>query len=230
MHAEQASHTRPDQRASTTNNSNPRRDTRHGTHQTRDSTGNTHQPGHKIRPTTSLSIERRHIIIRTVSTLIRDSGISRRLTSQLIISQHHMLSHTQSFQSVENTTVIKTLLELHDSRRRSRADHPITSIPVHLQQEPMNETRAGVTRPIRNTETVRHPLNPITTRSTLLQTGDILILSAFNLSGHDTIHSRAGNLLSPPHRQRPPRAVNLKLRNRLRSRLNRQRVHGRRRF
>lgn len=213
MHAEQASHARTNQRASTTNNSNPRRDTRHGTHQARDSTGNTHQPGHQIRPTTRLNTERRHIIIRPIRTLIRNSGISRRLTSQLIISQHHMLRHKQSFQSVENTTIIKPLLKFLHSLRRCRTNHPIPQGTIHLQQEPANEIRTRITRTIRNTKTVRHPLNPITAGSTLLQTGDILILNAFNLPGHDTIHSRAGNLLSPAHRQRPPRAVNFKLRN-----------------
>nr|DAP05106.1 MAG TPA: hypothetical protein [Caudoviricetes sp.] len=224
MHAKQASHTGTDQRTSTTNHGNPRRDTRNRTHKARDSTGNTHQSGHQIRPTTSLSIERRHVIIRPVSTLIRDSGISRRLASQPIISQHYMLSHKQSFQSVENTTIIKPLLEFYDSRRRSRTNHPITSIPVHLHKEPVNELRASITRTIGNTKTVRHPLNPITTGSTLLQTGDILILQTTNLTGHDTIHRRASNLLSTTHRQRPPRSIHFKPGHRLRSRLSRHRI------
>ena len=224
MHAEQASHTGTNQRASAANHSNPRRHTRNRTHQARHSTGNTHQSRHQIRPTTSLSIKRRHIIIRPIRTLIRNSSISRRLTSQLVISQHHMLSHKQSFQLVKNTTIIKPLLELYDSRRRSRANHPITSIPVHLQKEPVNEPRTRITRPVGNTETMRHPLNPITTRSTFLKTSDVPILQTLDLSGHDTIHGSAGNLLGPPHRQRTPRAIHHKLRNRLRSRLNRHRI------
>lgn len=230
MHAKQASHTGTNQRTSTTNHGNPRRNTRHSTHKTRDSTGNTNQSRHQIRPTTRLNIKRRHIIIRTIRTLIRDSGISRRLTRQLIISQHCMLNHKQSLQSVENTTIIKPLLELHNSLRRYRTNHTITRETIHLHQEPVNKLRTRITRPIRNTETVRHPLNPITTGRTLLQTGDIPILQTANLTGHDTIHGRTGNLLSPTHRQRPPRAIDLKPGNRLRSRLNRQRIHRRRRL
>lgn len=224
MHAEQASHTGTNQRTSTTSHSNPRRDTRHGTHQARDSTGNTYQSRHQIRPTTSINIKRRHIIIRTVRTLIRDSSISRRLTRQHIINQHHMLSHEQSFQSVENTTIIKPLLELLDSLRRCRTDNTITRKTIHLHKEPVNELRASITRTIRDTETMRHPLNPITTRNTLLQTGDILILQATDLPGHDTINRRASNLLSTPHRQRTPRTIHFKLGHRLRSRLSNHRI------
>nr|DAQ23510.1 MAG TPA: hypothetical protein [Caudoviricetes sp.] len=224
MHAEQASHTGTNQRASTTDHGNPRRDTRHGTHKARNSTGNTYQSGHQIRPTTRLSIERRHIIIRTVRTLIRNSGINRRLTSQLIISQHCMLSHKQSFQSVENPAIVKPLLELLHGHTRNRTDNTITWETVHLHQETVNELRTRITRPIRDTETMRHPLNPITARSPLLQAGDVLILHTPDLPGHDTIHRRAGNLLSTTHRQRTPRPINHKLGHRLRSRLDRHRI------
>lgn len=224
MHAKQASHTRTNQCARTTNHGNPRRDTRHGTHQARDSTGNTNQPRHQIRPTTRLSIKRRHIIIRPIRTLIRDSGTNRRLTRQLIISQHCMLNHKQSSQSVKNTTIVKPLLELLHGHTRSRPNHTVTRKTVHLHKEPANELRTGITRPIRNTETMRHPLHPITTGGTHLQTSDILILNTPNLPGHDTIHGSTGNLLSPTHSQRPPRPIHFKLRNRLRSRLDRQRI------
>nr|DAI70435.1 MAG TPA: hypothetical protein [Caudoviricetes sp.] len=224
MHAEQASHAGTNQRASTTHDGNPRRDTRDSTHQTRDSTGNTHQPGHQIRHTTRLGIERRHIIVRTVRTLIRNGGIRRRLASQLIISQHCMFSHEQSFQSVENPTVVKPPLEFLHGHTRGRTDNTITRETVHFHQETVNELRAGIPRPIRDPETVRHPLHPITARSPLLQTGNILILDTPNLTGHDTIHRRAGNLLSPTHRQRTPRAIDFKLGHRPRGRLMRHRI------
>lgn len=93
MHAEQASHTRTDQSASTTHDSDPRRNTRHRTRQTGHRTGNTNQAGHQIRPTTSLSIERRHIIITAIRALIRDHGLRSRLTRQHVIRQHSMLCH-----------------------------------------------------------------------------------------------------------------------------------------
>lgn len=163
MHAKQASHTRTNQRTSTTSHGNPRRHTRHSAHKARNSTGNTNQPGHKIRPTTRLNIKRRHIIIRTIRTLIRDHGFRSRLTRQLIISQHCMLNHKQSFQSVKNTTIIKPLLKLLDSLRRSRTDNTIPRKTVHLHQESVNELRTGITRTIRDAKPVGHPLNPITT-------------------------------------------------------------------
>lgn len=225
MHAKQASHTRTNKRASTTNHSNPRRNTRHRAHQTRHSTRNTNQPGHQIRPTTRHHIKRRHIIIRTISTLIHNHGLRSRLTRQHIINQHRMLTHKpQSFQSVKNTTSVKTPLKFLHSHARSRTNHPITRETIHLQQEPVNELRTSITRPIRNTKTMRHPLNPITTRSPHLQASDILILQTADLPRHDTIHSRASNFLSPTHRQRTPRTIHLKPRHRLRSRLHRHRI------